>query len=84
VNVGGIGPRRFEISNGQSQKSISTDIKMEAIPNYDDIKEKDNPLETVVNKIEETGRTLEVLFHELDLDNDHVLTLKEIETGIKK
>lgn len=57
---------------------------MDEIPNFDNMQQqKENPLYSVVKKIEERGHTLKQLFVLLDDNDDNILTLNEVSTGFK-
>lgn len=57
---------------------------MEDIPDYDKVvKEKINPLESVVKKIESKGITLEQAFNLFDDDGNEILTKEEIKEGLR-
>jgi Ca2+-binding EF-hand superfamily protein len=53
------------------------------IPNYDKIKVKENPMESVVKKLEEKGLDPKRAFYAFDEDCDEVLTVEEIKKGLK-
>ena len=53
------------------------------IPNYSEVKQRENPLEPVVRKIEQKGWDAERSFKVLDEDDDGVLTKNEIVDGLK-
>eukprot|EP00347_Sterkiella_histriomuscorum_P000238 403376652 len=71
-------------SGNKNNTSLFYGIKMEDIPDFDKIaKEKINPLDSIVKKIENKGMTLEQAFNLFDDDGDEVLTVQEIKNGIK-
>jgi hypothetical protein len=53
------------------------------IPDYDKIKSRDNPLDSVVKRFEENGYTPTQAFLAFDGDCDEVLTVAEIGFGLK-
>ena len=77
---------QFIVNNGDQAKnsSLGYGIKMQDIPDFDKIaQEKENPLDSVVKKIEAKGMTVEQAFDLFDDDGDEVLTITEIKEGIK-
>lgn len=53
------------------------------IPDYDKIKAKENPMESVVAKFDSMGYTAEQAFMAFDWDGDEVLTISEIKDGLR-
>ncbi len=53
------------------------------ITNYDKMKVKENPMESVVKKLEEKGLDPKRAFYAFDEDCDEVLTVEEIKKGLK-
>ena len=73
----------LQVSKNELEKHIGG-FNISEIPNFDKLeKEKVNPLEPVVKKIEERGFTLEMAFSLLDDNCDEILTIQEITTGLK-
>ena len=59
-------------------------MRLEDIPNYDNLAtEKQNPLDSVVKKIERSGYTLDQAFNLFDDNGDQVLTIMEIKDGLR-
>lgn len=58
-------------------------MRNEDIPDYDKIKQPENPLESVVAKLESMGYTAEQAFLAFDWDGDEVLTIAEIKEGFR-
>jgi hypothetical protein len=53
------------------------------IPDFDKIKERENPLDSIVTKFEEKGYTPSQAFMAFDDDCDEVLTIQEIKDGLR-
>lgn len=69
--------------NTNELENVMKGVRMEDIPNFDSLeKEKVNPLEPVVKKIEARGFTLDTAFMLLDDNGDELLTLQEITKGL--
>ena len=67
------------------QSKIQRILKSSDIPDYDKIAERANPLEPVVSKFAERGMTPSDVFTMLDIeDEDDILTLSEIKTGLRR
>jgi len=76
VNVGGV----WQVAQ-EPQKGFKKYLKASDIPNYDKIKVRDNPLDSIVKKFEEQGFTPQEAFLAFDDDCDEVLTIEEIKDG---
>ena len=69
---------RLEVFNVQT-KAKKTAAKLDLIPDYEKQgKEAKSPLESLVQKFEESGYTIEQAFDLFDDNGDGVLTIKEI------
>jgi hypothetical protein len=53
------------------------------IPDFDKVKESENPLELIATKFEAKGYLPADLFMAFDYDNDDVLTIQEIKDGLR-
>ncbi len=73
--------------NGQLQQNIPQvqrkRVHNDDIPDYDTIKDKANPMEAIVQKLEEQGYTAQQAFDAFDWDGDEVLTISEIKDGMQ-
>jgi hypothetical protein len=65
-----------------SKKRNTRDINSADIPEYQKIKQRENPLDSVVIKFEEAGYSPESAFMAFDEDCDDVLTIQEIKEGL--
>lgn len=63
--------------------NTSSELSADKIPEYAKIKEKENPLESIVEKFESRGYTPEQAFEEFNEDCDEVLTCEEIKEGLR-
>ena len=69
---------------GSSKLGVNMGMRLEDIPNYDNLAtEKQNPLDSVVKKIERSGYTLDQAFNLFDDNGDQVLTIMEIKDGLR-
>ena len=67
------------------ESTIKRLLKSADIPNYDKIKERANPMDSVVTKFAERGFTPLSVFTILDIeDEDDILTFSEIKNGLKR
>lgn len=67
------------------ESTIKRLLKSADIPDYDKIKERANPMDSVVTKFAERGFTPLSVFTILDIeDEDDILTFSEIKNGLKR